>query len=49
MLSRVDLIADADGALLSLDLKNPQVAKRLGEATNDTDVRKIFSDFGGAY
>ncbi len=43
------VIANSEGTLLSLDLKNPQVAKALESATNETDIRKLFEDFGGGY
>lgn len=43
------VVADDDGELLSLDLKNPQVAKRFESASNEADVRKLFADLGGAY
>jgi type III restriction enzyme len=44
----IGVIADRDDALLSIDLKNPDVAKRLAEAHNETDIRAIFADLGGA-
>jgi type III restriction enzyme len=43
------VIQNADKKLLSLDLKNPTVATAVAQATNETDVRKLFEDFGGAY
>jgi type III restriction enzyme len=43
------VIKNEDDVLVSLDLKNPDVATRLGEATNETDIRKVFTDFGGGY
>ncbi|MBI2857370.1 MAG: DEAD/DEAH box helicase family protein [Chloroflexi bacterium] len=43
------VIADNEGTLRSLDLKNPQVAGRLESAINETDVRAIFADIGGLY
>ena len=43
------VIKDTDDVLVSLDMKNPQVAKRMAKATNETDIRKIFRDFGGPY
>jgi type III restriction enzyme len=45
----IGVIADRDGSLLSIDLKNPDVAKRLDDANNETDIRAIFSDLGGPY
>jgi len=43
------VIADNDGKLLSLDLKNPQVAERLKAANSETSIRSIFNDLGGPY
>jgi len=43
------VIQDADKQLLSLDLKNPVVAAAVSQATNETDVRKLFADLGGTY
>lgn len=43
------VIQNADKKLLGLDLKNPTVATAVAEATNETDVRKLFEDFGGSY
>lgn len=43
------VIKDSSDQLVSLDLKNPEVAKRLQSATNETDIRQIFTDLGGAY
>lgn len=43
------VIKDSNDNLVSLDLKNPDVAKRLKKATNETDIRKVFADLGGAY
>jgi len=45
----IAVVADDDGELISLDLKNPPVTKRLESASNEPDVRRIFADFGGAY
>lgn len=38
-----------DGHLHSLDLKNPDVETALSKASNETDIRRIFADYGGAY
>jgi type III restriction enzyme len=43
------VIKNEDDTLVSLDLKNPDVAAKLTKATNETDIRKIFADFGGDY
>jgi type III restriction enzyme len=43
------VIKDSNDNLVSLDLKNPDVATRLAKATNETDIRKVFADLGGAY
>jgi type III restriction enzyme len=43
------VIQNADKKLLSLDLTNPAVAAAVAQATNETDVRKLFEDFGGQY
>jgi type III restriction enzyme len=43
------VIQNADKKLLSLDLKNSAVAEAVALATNETDVRKLFEDFGGEY
>jgi type III restriction enzyme len=43
------VIKDANDQLVSLDLKNPDVATQLEKAANETDIRKVFADFGGAY
>ena len=43
------VIKNKDDVLVSLDLKNPEVAKRVEKATNETDIRKLFEDFGGPY
>ena len=43
------VIKKTNGELVSLDLKNPDVAKRLVKATNETDIREVFDEFGGAY
>lgn len=43
------VIGDAEGNLLSLDLKNPEVAEKLASCHTETDIRKLFGEFGGAY
>jgi type III restriction enzyme len=43
------VVEDENGHLLSIDLKDPAVAKRLATCTNETDIRGVFSRFGGAY
>jgi type III restriction enzyme len=43
------VIKNSDDQLLSLDLKDPNVAAALADATNEPDIRKIFADYGGAY
>lgn len=43
------VIESTEKRLLSLDLKNPAVAEAVAKATNETDIRKVFDDFGGAY
>jgi type III restriction enzyme len=43
------VIKDNAGKLVSLDLRNPDVAERLAKASNETDIRNVFSDFGGTY
>lgn len=45
----VTVIKNDDGQLMSVDLKNPDVAARFAAATNETDIRKVFADFGGEY
>lgn len=45
----VAVIKNADGALMSLDLKNPSVAIEMATASNETDVRNIFGKFGGTF
>jgi type III restriction enzyme len=45
----VAVIKDGDGRLVSLDLKNPDVAIDLAKASNETDIRNVFAKFGGAY
>lgn len=45
----VAVIRNPDEKLLSLSLKNPDVATRLAGATNETDIRAIFDSFGGSY
>jgi len=46
---RVAAVIKSGDKLLSLDLKIPQVLERIGEATNETDVRAIFDELGGSY
>lgn len=43
------VIKKDDGQLMSVDLKNPDVAARFAAATNETDIRKVFAEFGGEY
>jgi type III restriction enzyme len=43
------VIKNGDGHLVSVDLKNADVAARCASARNETDIRKVFADFGGAY
>ena len=43
------VIESTDKKLLSIDLKNPSIGAAVAQATNETDVRKLFADFGGAY
>jgi type III restriction enzyme len=43
------MIKSADGQLLSLDLRNPDVAIELAKANNETDIRAIFAEYGGTY
>jgi len=45
----VGVIRDTSSNLLSLDLKNPEVAERLRTVTNETDIRSLFADLGGNY
>ena len=45
----VAVIRNSDAKLISLDLKNSDVASRLSKATNETDIRAIFDSFGGSY
>ena len=35
--------------LISLDLKNPDVATYLETASNETDIRHLFEEYGGYY
>ena len=44
----VAVIKDGD-KLLGLDLKNSDVAEKMAEATNETDVRSAFDLYGGSY
>lgn len=43
------VIQGPDKKLLSLDLKNPDVAAALSNASNETDIRKIFDSLGGSF
>lgn len=43
------VIRTEEKVLVSVDLKNPDVAKAMAKATNGTDIRKVFKDFGGNY
>ena len=43
------VIKNEEGTLHSLDLKNPEVAAKLEAASNETDIRNAFRDFGGVY
>ena len=43
------VVKNADDTLMSLDLKNPEVATQLAAASNETDIRKIFAELGGPY
>ena len=45
----VAVIKDHDDTLLSLDLKNPAVAKALETASTETDIRALFAALGGSY
>lgn len=45
----IAVIKNADGVLVSIDLKNPSVAAAMQEATTETDIRKAFEEFGGNY
>ncbi len=45
----VGVIRNSSGQLVSLDLKNPQVADRLRDVRNETDIRALFEDLGGNY
>lgn len=45
----IAVIKDTAGTLMSLDLKNPTVAAKMGEAATETDVRDIFKTYGGGY
>ncbi len=35
--------------LRALDLRNPHVSERLGQANGESDIRRLFEDLGGAY
>lgn len=43
------VIEDDKGNLLSVDVKNPDVAKALTKASNETDIRALFASYGGSY
>ena len=43
------VIKDNSDKLVSLDLKNPDVAKLLEKATNETDIRKVFAEKPGEF
>lgn len=43
------VIQGTDKKLLSLDLKNPTVVAAMAQVTNETDARKLFDEYGGAY
>ncbi|HHT26618.1 MAG TPA: DEAD/DEAH box helicase family protein [Firmicutes bacterium] len=43
------VIGDSGNSLLALDLKNKDVADRLRSAHSETDIRNLFSEFGGSY
>lgn len=43
------VIKDSNDNLLSLDLKNAAVAAALADASNETDIRKVFDALGGSY
>jgi type III restriction enzyme len=45
----VAVIKGDDDQLVSLDLRNPDVGVALATATNETGIRKVFADYGGAY
>ena len=45
----LSVIKDVNEALLSLDLRNPGVASGMAKASTETDVRKLFATYGGAY
>lgn len=45
----VAVIESTDKKLLSLDMKNPAVAVAIAGATNETDIRQLFDEFGGSY
>jgi len=43
------VIKDSEESLLSVDLKNANVARALEKAGNETDIRKLFARYGGIY
>jgi type III restriction enzyme len=45
----VGVIRNSSENLVSLDLKNPQVADRLQSVSNETDIRALFDELGGNY
>lgn len=45
----IAVVANADGVLMSLDLKNPSSADAMGKASTETDVRRAFDTYGGSY
>lgn len=45
----VGVIRNSSEALVSIDLKNPEVAGRLQSANTETDIRALFDEFGGSY
>lgn len=40
---------DESEDFLALDMKNPALIDRFASSSNETDVRRIFADFGGLY
>jgi type III restriction enzyme len=45
----VGVIKNLDGALMSLDLKNPSAADEMAKASTETDIRNAFDTYGGSY
>lgn len=43
------VIVDENNQLVALDLTNANVIDPLGKASNDKDIRKVFTDLGGNY